>query len=98
MVKSDFELIPGAVDVQRLLVPVVGVEASHVSQIREQFGEVRRGTPKVRFYAVRRGRTPGLYHSWPDCSREVTSFSGVEHKSFGTLSTAEEYLFQSSRL
>ena len=53
MVESDFELIPGAIDVQRSPVPAVGVEASHVSQIREQFGEVRRGTPKVRFYAVR---------------------------------------------
>jgi hypothetical protein len=46
-----------------------------------------------KFYAIRRGRTPGLYFSWADCSRQVTCHKGEEHKSFRTLAEAEEYLF-----
>jgi hypothetical protein len=47
-----------------------------------------------KFYAVRRGRTPLLYFSWADCSRQVTCHKGTEHKSFWTLAEAEEYLFR----
>jgi hypothetical protein len=47
-----------------------------------------------KFYAVRRGRTPGLYFSWADCSRQVTCHKGAEYKSFRTLVEAEEYLFR----
>jgi len=46
-----------------------------------------------KFYAVRRGRTPGLYFSWADCSQEVLGFKGCEYQSFKSLSEAEEYLF-----
>lgn len=48
---------------------------------------------KQKYYAVRRGRTLGLYFSWADCSREVTGWRGAEHRSFVSLADAEAYLF-----
>ena len=45
-----------------------------------------------KFYAVRRGRNPGVYHSWEDCERQVSRFSGAEHKAFKTEIEAYKYL------
>ena len=36
-----------------------------------------------KIYAVRKGRKPGLYHSWEDCKAQVHGYSGAEYKSFG---------------
>lgn len=66
--------------------------ADHRVHSLESQSGVRR---KQRFYAVRNGRTPGLYFTWADCSREVTGFKGARHKSFSTLAEAEAYLRQS---
>ena len=33
-------------------------------------------------YAVRKGKTPGLYMSWDDCKAQVDGFPGAEYKSF----------------
>lgn len=69
------------------------------SVVREyaQHQEIRSGSSqnagsKQKFYAVKQGRTPGLYNSWEDCSREVTRYKGAEHKSFSSLSEAVNYL------
>lgn len=42
-----------------------------------------------KFYAVRKGRTPGVYTTWADCERQVKGYSGAIFKSFPT---AEEAL------
>jgi hypothetical protein len=55
----------------------------------------RRGRQK--FYAVRRGHSPGIYNSWADCSRQVNGYSGHEFKSFTTLQEAEEFMRASYR-
>jgi len=61
----------------------------------EKISNLRRGQmSKQKYYAVRRGRTPGVYFTWADCSREVIGYSGAKHKGFGSLAEAEEYLFQ----
>lgn len=49
---------------------------------------------KQKFYAVQRGRVPGLYFSWNDYAQEVLKYSGAEFKSFGSLAQTEDYLFQ----
>ncbi len=50
-------------------------------------------SPAVKtFYAVRRGRNPGVYHSWGACERQVTGFSGAEHRDFKTEIEAYKYL------
>lgn len=45
-----------------------------------------------KYYAVKIGRTPGIYTSWNDCQKEVISFSGAVYKSFQTLSEAQDFL------
>lgn len=50
-----------------------------------------------KFYAVRKGRTPGIYRTWPDAQREVTGFKGAEFKSFKTSEEAEAYMNDSEQ-
>ena len=45
-----------------------------------------------KYYVVKKGRTPGIYLSWPDCKKMVDGFPGAVYKGFETLSEAEEYL------
>lgn len=51
-----------------------------------------RAAPK--FYAVARGRAPGIYHSWPECEAQVNGFAGAVHKAFGSQAEAEHFLRQ----
>ncbi|MCJ1430622.1 hypothetical protein MMC29_008540 [Sticta canariensis] len=50
----------------------------------------KRNTEK--FYAVRVGYHPGVYHSWADCLEQVKGFKKATYKSFSTLTDAERYL------
>lgn len=43
-------------------------------------------------YAVRKGRQPGLYETWPECSEQVTGFSGAEYKGFKSREQATAWL------
>lgn len=43
------------------------------------------------FYAVARGRQPGIYHTWDECRKQVNRFSGARYKKFGTLAEAREF-------
>jgi len=45
-----------------------------------------------KFYAVKKGRNPGVYTSWEDCKEEVTGFSGASYKSFPTRKEAEAFV------
>ncbi|KAJ3070106.1 Ribonuclease H1 [Podochytrium sp. JEL0797] len=45
-----------------------------------------------KYYAVRVGRTPGVFQSWDLCSREVSKFANAEFKSFATPQDAAAYL------
>jgi ribonuclease HI len=47
------------------------------------------------YYAVRKGRQPGIFLSWSDCLSQVSHFSGAEYKKFFTLSEAEQFLANS---
>jgi len=38
----------------------------------------------MKYYAVKVGKTPGVYDSWDACSKEVVGFSGAIYKSFST--------------
>jgi len=46
----------------------------------------------AKYYAVRKGRKPGIYNSWDECSENVTGFKGAEFKSFKTPEEAEKYI------
>ncbi len=43
-------------------------------------------------YAVRKGRTTGIFMSWDDCKAQVDGFAGAEYKSFADPTEAMAYL------
>lgn len=48
----------------------------------------------AKFYAVRKGKKPGIYMSWDMCKQQTEGFPGAEFKSFPTREAAEEYIGQ----
>lgn len=45
-----------------------------------------------KYYAVRIGRTPGIYLNWSDCKKQVENFQGAKYKSFITPEEAVAFL------
>ena len=45
-----------------------------------------------KFYAVRSGLRPGIYHSWADCKQQTSGVSGAIFKSFSTQEAADKFL------
>lgn len=45
-----------------------------------------------KYYAVRVGKTPGIYLTWDDCKAMVDGYPGAKYKSFGTIGEAEAFL------
>ncbi|MDH4320045.1 MAG: ribonuclease HI [Desulfobulbaceae bacterium] len=45
-----------------------------------------------KFYAVAKGRKPGIYDNWPDTQAQVMSFAGAVYKGFATRREAEIWL------
>ena len=46
----------------------------------------------MKYYAVSRGRTPGIYENWSDCEAQVKGFPDALYKRFGTRREAEAFL------
>ena len=44
------------------------------------------------YYAVQKGRHPGVYESWSDCQREVIGATGAVYKKFKTRAEAEAFV------
>lgn len=47
---------------------------------------------KVKFYAVKDGRIPGVYKNWDDCKKQVDGYKGAKYKSFPNEEEAKNYL------
>lgn len=45
-----------------------------------------------KYYAVAKGKTPGIYFTWEDCKEQVENVSGAVYKGFATLPEAESYI------
>lgn len=45
-----------------------------------------------KYYAVARGKTPGIYFTWDDCKVQVDGFPGAKYKSFPTVVEAQEFI------
>lgn len=45
-----------------------------------------------KFYAVKKGRKPGIYMSWDACKAQVMGFPNARHKGFKTKAEAEAFL------
>ena len=50
-----------------------------------------------KYYAVRKGRKPGIYRTWDDCKSQVFKCEGAEYKSFATEAEAYAYMGRLSR-
>ncbi|KAG7304326.1 hypothetical protein JYU34_011265 [Plutella xylostella] len=48
------------------------------------------------FYAVAKGRTPGIFMSWGDCEAQVKGFSGARYKKFDSIDSAQEFITKES--
>jgi len=49
----------------------------------------------VKFYAVRNGRRPGVYTTWPACEEQVKGFPGAVYKAFPTKEQALAFMGES---
>ncbi len=49
---------------------------------------------KKKYYAVAKGKTPGIYFTWDDCKAQVEHFPGAVYKSFPTMEEAETFIEQ----
>ncbi len=45
-----------------------------------------------KYYAVKAGKTPGIYKTWNECQKQTKGFSGAVFKSFKTEKEAKEYI------
>lgn len=45
-----------------------------------------------KYYAVKKGITPGIYLNWTDCKKNIDGFSGALYRGFMTIEEAEAYL------
>lgn len=45
-----------------------------------------------KFYAVRKGKSCGIFHSWDEVKSLVIGYPGAEHKSFDTIAKCYDYL------
>lgn len=44
------------------------------------------------YYAVKNGKTPGIYFTWKDCESQVRGYSGAIYKKFTTIKEAEDFI------
>ena len=44
------------------------------------------------FYAVARGRIPGVFSSWAECQTQVSGFQGAKFKKFTTAHEAQKFV------
>ena len=44
---------------------------------------------KQKYYVVWKGKTPGVYHTWAECQKQVVGFEGAQFLSFNNLGDAE---------
>lgn len=45
-----------------------------------------------KYYAVKKGKVPGIYLSWNDCKAMVDGYQGAVYKSFKTIEEAEKFI------
>lgn len=51
----------------------------------------------MKYYAVKKGRHPGIYTTWKDCQKEVDYFKDAKFKSFDSKEEALAYLKQNNQ-
>lgn len=44
------------------------------------------------FYAVAKGKTPGIFSTWPECQDQIVGFKGAVYKKFSTEEEASQFV------
>ena len=52
--------------------------------------------PQQRVYVVFTGRQPGIYHSWPECHKQVNQFPGACYQSYDSMTKARKTYYSTS--
>lgn len=60
------------------------------------FNQSQSSMKMAKFYAIARGRVPGLYLDWTEAKKQVEGFSNAKFKSFKTKDDAKAFLAQYS--
>jgi len=47
---------------------------------------------KKKYYAVRKGRSVGIFDTWDECKAQVTGYSSAEYKSFTNIDDAKAFI------
>ncbi|KAK5737035.1 hypothetical protein LTR17_006996 [Elasticomyces elasticus] len=55
-------------------------------------GAKRKRDAQLKFYAVKVGKTPGIYHTWAECLDQVKGFPKSVFKSFTSLTDAQAFV------
>ena len=50
------------------------------------------------YYAVKRGKIPGIYNDWKDCEAQIKGFSNAKFKKFEDYDLALDYVFQEATI
>lgn len=45
-----------------------------------------------KFYAVKVGKNPGIYNTWPECQKQVIGYKGAKYKKFSTYEEANSFI------
>ena len=51
-----------------------------------------------KYYAVKKGRKTGIYHSWEECKKQVDKYQGAQYKSFILVEDAKRYLSEENKI
>lgn len=46
----------------------------------------------TKYYAVKKGKVPGIYYTWDDCKKMVDGYPGAVYKSFKTIEEANAFI------
>lgn len=52
----------------------------------------------MRYYAVKRGRKPGVYETWNECQDQVKGFKNAIYKSFMDKQLAEAFIYNDNTI
>ncbi|KAL2066556.1 hypothetical protein VTL71DRAFT_2627 [Oculimacula yallundae] len=52
----------------------------------------KHGEEVQKYYAVKAGRTPGVYKTWKECQEHTTGFGGAVYKSFTSKKEADDFV------
>ncbi|RVU55574.1 viroplasmin family protein [Anaerosphaera multitolerans] len=49
----------------------------------------------MNYYAVKKGKAPGIYNTWDECKEQVSGYSGAIYKKFSDLDEAKAFIEES---